>query len=57
MIIKAEENDLKLIDAIDLSLITGYPYYYCFSSSKLFMWLIKLVFFCYYLLIYLKAFF
>lgn len=34
---------LKLIKAIDINVESGQPFYYCFTSSPFFMWLIKSV--------------
>lgn len=34
---------LELTENIDLDQETGNPYYFCFSHSPLFMWLIRLV--------------
>ncbi|KAK0415206.1 hypothetical protein QR680_011830 [Steinernema hermaphroditum] len=41
MIECARLEGLELIEAVDLEKETGKPYYYCFSSSSLFMWLIN----------------
>uniref|UniRef100_A0A1I7YCM8 SAM_MT_ERG6_SMT domain-containing protein n=1 Tax=Steinernema glaseri TaxID=37863 RepID=A0A1I7YCM8_9BILA len=41
MIESASLEGLELIEAVDLEKETGKPYYYCFSSNALFMWLIS----------------
>ncbi|VDK60280.1 unnamed protein product [Anisakis simplex] len=41
MIAAASECNLELIEAIDLDAYTGYPFHYCFSNSKFFMWLVR----------------
>jgi len=41
MIEKANDAGLKLIESIDLGKETGLPFYYCFTSSPFFMWLVQ----------------
>uniref|UniRef100_A0A7E4WAI2 SAM_MT_ERG6_SMT domain-containing protein n=1 Tax=Panagrellus redivivus TaxID=6233 RepID=A0A7E4WAI2_PANRE len=39
MVEVAKNAGLKLVESVDLSEETGFPYYYCFTSSPTFMWL------------------
>lgn len=41
MIQKADAAGLKLVNSIDLGEQLGNPFYYCFKSSRLFMWLVQ----------------
>lgn len=41
MIDKASDAGFKLIETVDIGNMTGLPYYYCFTSSPLFMWLVQ----------------
>lgn len=41
LIENANAESLKLIKSIDLSHETGQPFYYCFTNSTIFMWLIR----------------
>lgn len=41
MIEKAENAGFKLKETIDLGAETGFPFYYCFTSSPLFMWMVE----------------
>uniref|UniRef100_A0A915CSD4 SAM-dependent methyltransferase Erg6/SMT-type domain-containing protein n=1 Tax=Ditylenchus dipsaci TaxID=166011 RepID=A0A915CSD4_9BILA len=33
--------DFDLVESVDLSAESGHPFYYCFNSSTLFMWLVR----------------
>uniref|UniRef100_A0A914Y2G2 D-isomer specific 2-hydroxyacid dehydrogenase NAD-binding domain-containing protein n=1 Tax=Panagrolaimus superbus TaxID=310955 RepID=A0A914Y2G2_9BILA len=41
MIEKAKTSGFKLKESIDLGEETGFPFYYCFTSSPLFMWMVE----------------
>ncbi|MFH4976782.1 hypothetical protein AB6A40_003491 [Gnathostoma spinigerum] len=41
MLSNAEESGFEVASTLDLSKETGNPFYYCFSNSRLFMWLIR----------------
>uniref|UniRef100_A0A914CIT3 Aspartate dehydrogenase domain-containing protein n=2 Tax=Acrobeloides nanus TaxID=290746 RepID=A0A914CIT3_9BILA len=41
MVQEAQEAGFDLLESIDLSAQTGQPFHYCFSSSPLFMWLVR----------------
>jgi sterol 24-C-methyltransferase len=41
MIEKAKTSGFKLKETIDLGEETGFPFYYCFTSSPLFMWMVE----------------